>query len=127
MIAALLSLALGIWALAAPGVLESESLLRVSEHVAGPVVVGISLASASPVLRRMRIVNLVPAACLLVVGFITFRAASAAVNAIVVAALLGTLAGVSRQTEGHYGGGWRSVAPLSRSITRAERQGSHGG
>jgi hypothetical protein len=127
MIGALLSVALGVWVIAAPDVLNSSELLRVSEHVVGPLVVGLSLASTSPVMRRLRIVNLAPAACLLGVGFITIDVGGGAINAIVVAIVLGSLAYIDRERRGHYGGGWRAVAPLRRSIMRGQPRGSpHG-
>lgn len=124
MIAALLSVALGTWLTAAPDVLNGSELLRVSEHVFGPIVVGLSLASASPVMRRLRIVNLAVAACLLGVGLITINLGVAAVNAIVAAIVLGSLAYTGRDARGHYGGGWHAVAPLRRSIMRRQPQGS---
>jgi hypothetical protein len=115
----LVTVALGVWLMAAPAVLHSERAAATGEDLIGPILVGVSCASASPVLRELRWLAL-PAAGWLVAGsWLPGADAATIANDIVVSLAVAALTFVRARGQRRYGDGWRAVLPLLARSQRA--------
>ena len=95
--------------MAAPGTLGYSGAAATSDHVVGPIVFGLSLAAAWPLMRPLRWADLAAGVWLLIapwiLGYQPVSVANSSVVGIVLVALT-FLGGVRRK---RFGGGWPSV------------------
>jgi hypothetical protein len=116
MIAArLAAAALGVWLMAAPGVVETPVAQSTSLHVVGPITAALSVAAASPVADALRWLLFPPAGWLILAPWLLGAGTTAVtVNSVIVGVLMAALAAVGPRHHARRGGGWRAVAPLLR-------------
>ncbi|HET7599952.1 MAG TPA: hypothetical protein VFK09_06645 [Gemmatimonadales bacterium] len=103
------SLALGLWLMAAPGVLDYGGAGRVNDLVVGPIAAAAAAIAISGVTRGIRWVNVLLGAWLVLSAGIFSRTpparwSTAAIGLAMLA--LGLVKGTVRQ---RYGGGWRAL------------------
>ena len=113
-----LAAALGGWVMAAPGVLATPIPLAAVERILGPLVTGLSVASASPLLSKLRLLQLPLAATLVIAAWFCGADGRASANSVCAGIALASLVVLHRQPHGRYGGGWAALAPLIPVITR---------
>jgi len=106
-----INLALGIWLMAAPAVLEYGGRARLNDVIMGPLVVTFATVAMWEVLRPLRWVNLFVGLWLLaapaVLGYLT---TIAGVNGMLAGVVVAGLSGLGGATAGTgFGGGWSSL------------------
>jgi hypothetical protein len=106
MLPQLAGLALGIWLMLSPSVLDYGGGARVSALVLGPLAASFSWIALSEVTRPVRRLNLAVGICLLVSVLLFHSSIRSAINTAVVGLLLGGLALLPSPIKGRYGGGW---------------------
>jgi hypothetical protein len=102
----LAGVALGIWLMASPAVLNYGGGARVCALVLGPLAASFSWIALSEVTRPIRRLNLPLGIGLLLSVLFFQQSMRSALNSAVVGLLLGVLALVSSPIKGSYGGGW---------------------
>jgi hypothetical protein len=105
----LLGIALGLWLMATPAVLDYAGIARVGALVAGPIAASVSWIALSEVTRPVRRFNAVVGVWLLVTAFLFRQPRCAAINSVVVGFLLGAIAFWPAPIKGRYGGGWKAL------------------
>jgi SPW repeat len=113
-VARLCTVALGMWLMAAPAVLDLGAAETASMHVAGPPVVALAVAACAPALDALRWL-LIPLAGWLIISPWFLDGSTAAVTvSVIVGALVPPFARIGHGDAGGRGGGWRAVGPLLR-------------
>jgi hypothetical protein len=104
-LAAAASTAIGVWLMAAPGVLDYGEPMASVHRIVGPVAAAVSLVALWPVVRAVLRANLVVALVLL--GAIPFElSASVLANGLACGLALGALALVPIRGDSRFAGGW---------------------
>lgn len=114
MIPGLLAAALGIWLMAAPGVIGYDDPAAASHHIIGPLIASFAVISIWESTRDVRRLNLLLAAPLALETVFLDMPALAVVNSLVCAVLAGALALVPAPISEVYRGGWRELLDWRR-------------
>jgi hypothetical protein len=107
--AQLTSLAIGLWLMAAPAILDYGGIGRTNHRIVGPIVIAIAAIATAEVVRGLRWVNVLSALWLAAAPSLLGYVGAAATNSITAGVLLLLVAPQGRHVSGRYGGGWRSV------------------
>ncbi len=107
--ARIFGVALGIWLMAAPAILDYAGAARINDRIVGPLVVSFAFVAIWGVLRPLRWVNLVLGAWLIVAPWALFYGLVPTINSLVVGVLLMLLSTVRGKIKERYGGGWSSL------------------
>jgi hypothetical protein len=109
--ARIVSLALGIWLMAAPIVLGYGPPASTNDHIVGPLAASFSIIAISEVTRSLRWLNVPVGAWLLIAPWLLGYGPTPTINSLAVGVLLIGLAFVRGTIEQRYGGGWSSLLP----------------
>jgi hypothetical protein len=109
MIARLVTVAVGLWLMAAPAVLDYAGAIAVSDRVTGPVLASLAAVAVSEVLRPLRWTALPLALWLVAVPWILGATGAAMVNSVLSGLLVAALAPLGGKVRQRFGGGWRAV------------------
>jgi hypothetical protein len=112
----LMGIALGIWLMASPAVLDYTGPGRISALVVGPIAASVSWIALSEVTRPVRRVNMVLGMWLILAGLILRQPWWAAINSIVIGLLLGLVALWHTRIAGRYGGGWNALVGHAKPV-----------
>jgi hypothetical protein len=108
--ARILSVALGVWLMTAPAILDYAGAARTNDRIVGPLVASFALVAIWGVLHPLRWVNLVLGAWLIVAPWALFYDALVpTVNSLVVGMLLMLLSTVRGKIKQRFAGGWSSL------------------
>jgi hypothetical protein len=122
MVTSLMGIALGIWLMASPAMLDYTGAARISALVVGPIAASVSWIALSEVTRSVRRFNLALGWWLIVAGLILPQPTSARINCIVVGLLLGFIALWRTRIKGSYGGGWKALVGRPEPIEQPGRE-----
>ena len=111
---------LGLWLMAAPGILGLDAGARVSHLVAGPIVAALSIIAQSAVVRLVARANVVGGGWLIVAPIVIDHGTWWA-ESVVVGVLVAVLGLVVRSRSDRFGGGWTSI--WTRDDRTRERPG----
>ena len=101
---------LGIWLMAAPGILGFEKLIADNDRIVGPLIVTFSMISLSECTLSVRMANLLPAAWLLFAPWILdYDNSTAFASDYISGLLILGLTLVKQKREHTFGGGWSSL------------------
>jgi hypothetical protein len=106
----LVSLALGVWLMAAPAVLGYGEPARTNDRVVGPVVASVAVVAMAEVVRSLRWANLVAGFWLLLAPWVLLYGPVSTWHSIGVGLLLLALAPIRGRVRQCFGGGWRAIA-----------------
>jgi hypothetical protein len=107
--AQLVTVALGIWLMAAPAVLAFMGAARTNHQVVGPIIATFAWIAATECTRGLRRANLPLGAWLVVAPLLIDHDAAAALNSMVTGAAVAILSFVRGATHSRFAGGWRSL------------------
>ena len=105
----LVTLALGIWLMAAPSALAYVGAARTSHQIVGPVIGTFAWVAAAECTRSVRLANIPLGAWLVVAPLLLDHSASAAMNSVLVGLAVVALSGARGRVRTQFGGGWRSL------------------
>jgi hypothetical protein len=105
----IVSALLGVWLMAAPGVLGYGNPASAADRIAGPVALGVALLALHEVARPLRWANVPVGLAFVVLPWPLGFSGAALANSLVVGILLIGLAPVRGALRHPYGGGWRAV------------------
>jgi hypothetical protein len=111
MIAQLLAAALGVWLMAAPAVLGYGGAAQSIDRIIGPLIACFGVVGAANVTRDLRWVLLPLGVALAIVPWLFSYDLIAAVNSVLVGALVGALSSVRGSVDKRFGGGWLALLP----------------
>lgn len=109
MLAHLLAAAVGIWLMAAPGVLDYGGRAAAVDRIVGPLIASFGLIAAWGVTRSIRWINVALAALLLVAPLFLGYPRAAVLSSAAAGVIVAALSLVRGRTRHPYGGGWRSL------------------
>lgn len=109
MLPSLLSAAIGVWLIAAPGVLDYGGAAAANERIVGPVVASLAVIAAAEAVRGLRWANAVCGLWLLVTPLLLLHGGTPLLVELSAGAALLVLAPLGGRVQGRYGGGWRAV------------------
>jgi hypothetical protein len=118
----LMGIALGIWLMASPAVLNYTGAARISALVVGPIAASVSWIALSEVTRSLRRIDAVLGLWLIVAGLILQQPIGTRINSIIVGLLLGVVALLPTRISGSYGGGWKTLAGHPEPIEQPGRE-----
>lgn len=104
--ARLINAGLGVWLMAAPGVLGYGPPLSINDHLVGPLIVASATVAVWAVLRPLRRVNLVLGLWLLVAPWALSAGWPAVLNTPAVGAIVAGLSLVRGRVTTPFAGGW---------------------
>lgn len=108
----LIAAVLGIWLMAAPGILDYglHAVFADNDHIVGPLVATVGLVAASEATRNVRWVNIPLGGWLLLAPWVLdYGQTTPIVNDMLVGGAILGLAFVQGKRENRFGGGWRSL------------------
>ncbi|WP_026370315.1 SPW repeat domain-containing protein [Kallotenue papyrolyticum] len=104
------NLALGIWLMAAPAVLDYGPPASINDRIVGPLVAAFATIAMWQVTRGLRWLNLLLALWLLVAPWILgYPIAREVANSLVVGTIMALASGVRGPIKHRVGGGWRAL------------------
>ena len=119
--AQLLNAILGLWLMAAPGVLGYGGLAADNDHVIGPIIATCAIIALWEASRGMRWANLPLGLWLVAAPWIfNYLELAAILNSALAGALIASLSSVRGRIKGRYGGGWQALV-LSDDRRDADR------
>lgn len=108
--ARVLSVAVGVWLMAAPAVLAYGGVAATNDRIVGPVAASVAIVAVAEVCRPVRHVNQVLGAWLLGAPFLLgYDALAATADSFAAGVLLLVTGGVPGRQRHRYGGGWRAA------------------
>lgn len=107
--ARILGVALGIWLMVAPAVLDYAGPARTNDRIVGPLVVSLAFVAIWEVTRSLRWVNLALSLWLVFAPWALGYELVPTLNSTVVGLLLGPVSAVRGKVEQRFGGGWSSL------------------
>jgi hypothetical protein len=110
----LMNTALGVWTMAAPGVLGYGRPLATSDWIAGPLVATFAIVAIWEILRPLRLVNVPLGLWIAAAPWILGAAGAARANGTIAGLAIAALALAAGRIEGRYAGGWREAWPFRR-------------
>lgn len=105
------SVAFGVWLMAAPALLGYAGVVADVHRVVGPVTASFAFIAVWQHMRLLRWMNIPLGAALLVVPWTFGFDSTATLNSLVVGLVLITLALVRGPVEQRFGGGWSAIWP----------------
>jgi hypothetical protein len=112
--AQLASLAIGVWLMAAPAILDYGGIARTSHRIVGPIVVAVAAVAMAEVVRGLRWLNVLAALWLVAAPSLLGYVGPAATHSVIAGVLLLLLAPQGGHVSRRYGGGWRAVFRAQR-------------
>lgn len=100
---------LGIWLIAAPGVLGYSGIASVNDRIVGPWVAAIAYIAVWEVNRGLRYLNMVFGIWLMIAGWILDYPVPAAMNVVIIGVLIVSFSCVEGKRRHQYAGGWASL------------------
>jgi len=107
--ARIITIALGIWLMAAPGILGYGGIAADNHHIVGPLVASFAIIALWEVARPLRWASLGFSLWLVVSPLVLGYASIGAINSLVVGVALALLPFVRGKVAQHFGGGWSSL------------------
>lgn len=106
--ARILNIMIGIWLMAAPGILSYETAAAHNGHIVGPVIATFATIACWDATRNVRLWNYPLGGWLLLAPWIlSYDYSLAIVSDMLCGVLVLVFASVQRKSTGKYGGGWR--------------------
>jgi hypothetical protein len=116
LIARLVAVAIGVWLMAAPAVLDYGGVAADNDRIIGPIAGSCAFVACWEVLMAVRWATVPFGVWLVLAPFVLGYDASAAwVSSIVSGSVIAGTAWVGRDVRDQFGGGWRSVRPRAWS------------
>lgn len=109
MLARLASVAVGLWVMMSPGVLELSGEERTMAHILGPLIVAFAVISISEVTRPVRWAVIVPGAALAILPWLLGLDHATALMYAACGIAASLLALIRGAVHGSYGGGWSAL------------------
>ena len=100
---------LGVWLMAAPGVLGYEGIARDHDHIVGPVVATFACVAIWEATRPLRWVTFVGGLWMLAAPWLLSFPSDATINAMVVGIAVALLSLTGRKITHSFGGGWSAL------------------
>ena len=97
---------LGLWLMAAPGVLGYDEPAATNDYISGPIVASLAFIAVWDTTRFLGRANLVIAAWLVVAPAVLGYGTTEAFNSLVVGLLIALMAAIGGSVAASYGGGW---------------------
>ena len=117
--AQLITVALGLWLMAAPAVLDYGDPAAASDRILGPMIASFATVALWPATRPLGRVNIVLGICVILAPVLGYPMV-ALINSIVIGASVVALSILQGDARGQFGGGWSA---LWRSTDREPRGG----
>jgi len=114
----LVSVAVGIWLMAAPAVLEYAGVARTVDRIAGPLAASAAIVAMSEVMRGLRWLESAVGALLVVAPWLLGYSLGPALNSLAAGGLLLVAGAVRGRVSQRFGGGWSAL--LRRSAARRD-------
>lgn len=108
--AQLAGVAIGIWLMVAPAVLNYAGAAATIDRIIGPIVVAVSWIAASECMRSVRWLKAPCGLTLLIAPMLLEYATSSTVNSIVCGLVVTWLSTIRGPLRARMGGGWRALA-----------------
>ncbi len=105
----IVTVALGVWLMAAPAALGYSGAVRTAHEIVGPIIATFAWVAAAECTRSVRRANLPLGAWLVVAPLLLDHPSNAAVNSVVVGIAVVLLARARGTPRTRFGGGWRSL------------------
>ena len=103
----IVNILLGIWLMAAPGVLGYGDPARTNDHIIGPLIVSFAMIATSEVTRPVRWINVVLGLWLVVAPLWLGYAGHVRLHSIAIGLFVAALSCMRGQLHERIGGGWR--------------------
>jgi hypothetical protein len=112
------SVAIGVWLMAAPAVLGYGGDAATNDRIFGPLAAAVAFVALSSVTRPVRWVNLPIGAWLMVAPFVLRYGGESGINSVISGIVLIALSTVKGRVKQEFGGGWRAAFKTPSSARR---------